>query len=53
MLISSGSVLEQDSLYLTLSQPCLLTPSETYVIHLQMPNKQVDVIEATQGISEY
>ncbi|RXS93953.1 host specificity factor TipJ family phage tail protein [Acinetobacter junii] len=53
MLISSGSVLEQDGLYLTLSQPCLLTPSETYVIHLQMPNKQVDVIEVTQGESEY
>ena len=53
MLISSGSVLEQDGLYLTLSQPCLLTPGETYVIHLQMPNKQVDVIEVTQGESEY
>lgn len=53
MLISSGSVLEQDGLYLTLSQPCLLTPGETYVIHLQMPNKQVDVIEVTQGTSEY
>jgi len=53
MLISSGSVFEQDGLYLNLSQPCLLTPGETYVIHLQMPNKQVDVIEVTQGTSEY
>jgi hypothetical protein len=31
----------------------MLTPGETYVINLQMPNKQVDVIEVTQGISEY
>ena len=53
MLISSDSVLEQGGLYLTLSQPCLLTLGETYVIHLQMPNKQVDVIEVTQGTSEY
>ncbi|WP_312056803.1 host specificity factor TipJ family phage tail protein [Acinetobacter courvalinii] len=53
LLISSGSVLEQNGLILTLSQPCILPVGETCVIHLQLPNKQVDVIQVTQGSDEY
>ncbi|MHA3982323.1 host specificity factor TipJ family phage tail protein [Acinetobacter venetianus] len=52
MLVSSGSVIEQDGLYLTLSQPCVLDENETYVIHLQLPNSQVDVIQLSQGSHE-
>lgn len=52
MLISSGSVIDQDGLYLTLSQPCALEQDESYVIHLQLPNGQVDVVQVTQGESE-
>lgn len=52
MLVSSGSVIEQDGLYLTLSQPCVLDENETYVIHLQLPNRQVDVIQLSQGDHE-
>ncbi|WP_336916586.1 host specificity factor TipJ family phage tail protein [Acinetobacter modestus] len=53
MLISSGVVLEQIGLYLTLSQPCVLASDKSYVIHLQLPNKQVDVIQIVQGDNEY
>lgn len=49
MLISSGSVIDQDGLYLTLSQPCVLEQDESYVIHLQLLNGQVDVVHVTQG----
>ncbi|MBC67412.1 MAG: hypothetical protein CL492_00665 [Acinetobacter sp.] len=52
MLVSSGSVIEQDGLYLTLSQPCVLDENETYVIHLQLPNSQADVIQLSQGAHE-
>ncbi|MCH7307556.1 host specificity factor TipJ family phage tail protein [Acinetobacter sp. NIPH 1852] len=52
MLISSGSVIDQDGLYLTLSQPCVLEQDESYVVHLQLPNGQVDVVQVTQGDSE-
>nr|WP_314369151.1 host specificity factor TipJ family phage tail protein [uncultured Acinetobacter sp.] len=53
VLISSGTVLEQIGLYLTLSQPCILDSDKSYVIHLQLPNKQVDVIQIVQGDNEY
>ena len=52
-VISSGSVLDQDGLYLELSQSCELDSSKSYVIHLQLPNKSVDVISIKQGDSEY
>lgn len=51
MLISSGSVIDQDGLYLTLSQQCVLEQDESYVVHLQLPNGQVDVVQVTQGDS--
>ena len=52
-VISSGSVLDQDGLYLELSQSCELETGQNYVIHLQLPNKSVDVISIKQGDSEY
>lgn len=48
-VISSGAVLDQDGLYLQLSQSCELEAGQNYVIHLQLPNKSVDVIAVTQG----
>lgn len=53
LLISSGTVIEQNGLVLYLSQPCVLPVGETCVIHLQLPTKQVDVIQVTQGSNEY
>lgn len=48
-MLITGSVIDQDGLYLTLSQPCVLEQDESYVIHLQLPNGQVDVVHVTQG----
>ncbi|MCG2572389.1 host specificity factor TipJ family phage tail protein [Acinetobacter sp. ME22] len=52
-MISSGAVLDQDGLYLELSQRCELEAGQNYVIHLQLPNKSVDVIAVTQGDDEH
>ncbi|MHA3057736.1 host specificity factor TipJ family phage tail protein [Acinetobacter sp. ANC 4641] len=52
-VISSGAVLDQDGLYLQLSQSCELEAGQNYVIHLQLPNKSVDVIAVTQGDDQH
>jgi len=52
-VLSSGSILDQEGLYLILSQSCVLDSSKSYVIHLQLPNKSVDVIPITQGEDQY
>lgn len=52
-VISSGAVLDQDGLYLQLSQRCELEAGQNYVIHLQLPNKSVDVIAVTQGDDQH
>ncbi|AXY57257.1 hypothetical protein CDG60_12190 [Acinetobacter chinensis] len=48
MVLSSGSVIEQDGLYITLSQPCRLGAGVHYV-HLNLPGRKVDSIQVTQG----
>lgn len=44
MILGSGVVQDQNGLQIALSQPTILEAGKTYVIHLQLPNKTVDVI---------
>lgn len=44
VVLSSGAVMEQDGLYVELSQSVTLEANKDYVIHLQLPNKTVDII---------
>lgn len=44
MILGSGVVRDQNGLQIALSQPTILEAGKTCVIHLQLPNKTVDVI---------
>lgn len=47
MVLSSGAVMDQDGLYVELSQSVTLEANKNYVIHLQLPNKTVDIINVS------
>lgn len=46
-IVGSGAVIDQEGLRIYLSQNAVLEAGKSYVIHLQLPNRTVDVISAS------
>lgn len=52
-ILCSGEIDAQDNTVLTLGYPVNLDPAKQYVIHLQLKNGSVDVIDIVQQINAY